>query len=171
MIDIRHRVPFRDLETPFLEILLHPNSSGTWRITRWILGIFAFICVSLGTAFFIVGATPVVGFMGLEVVLLYGAFWLSARDTKRREALSMSGQQLTIERVDSQGRARNMTLQPYWTRLQLEEIDERAVRVRLHSKGQAVEVGGFLPYVERRELATTLAEALADIRQPPAQPV
>lgn len=170
MIDIRHRVPFRDFETPFLKILLHPNLSGNWRITRWILGLFAAACTILGLLFFSVGATPVLGFMGLEVILLYGAFWLSARDSRRSEAVCMSGRQLTIERTDSQGRSRNTTLQPYWTRLRLQMEDDDAVHVTLQSKGQDVPIGEILPYGERRELASTLSSALADVQRVPSHP-
>ncbi|MDA0239824.1 MAG: DUF2244 domain-containing protein [Proteobacteria bacterium] len=166
MIDIQRLMPNPSTGSAILEIELHPNAMITRQMAKWVLGVFSGICLILGSIFFAAGATPVLGFMGLEIVLLSGAFWITLRNRKIREAIQLSANHLTIRRIDPNGREKLVSFHPYWTQLGFDRSSDQPAPVTLQSKGNSVEVGAFLPLVERRELANTLEAALQELRSP-----
>lgn len=106
------------------------------------------------------GAWPVTPFFGLDILLVYVAFRLSYRQARRREALRLTEEALTVERVDPRGERRHWRFQPFWLRVVLEEKDEHSNRLLLASHGRTLVVGSFLGPAERRDLARGLTEAL-----------
>ena len=70
MIRIKHRTDIQNLDGLLLEVFLSPNIATRLSVIRWILGLFGATCVLIGVLFALVGAQPVLGFMGIEVVLL-----------------------------------------------------------------------------------------------------
>ena len=68
------------------------------------LGVFAFT-IGLG---FLMGAWPVIGFMGLEILVVWVAFKMNYGATQRRQHLTATAKELTIENV-LPGRNRQIT--------------------------------------------------------------
>ena len=65
------------------------------------LGSLAF-CIGLG--FFLMGAWPVIGFLGLELLVVWVAFRMNYRAAKRRQTLTATESALTIENIGTRRR-------------------------------------------------------------------
>jgi uncharacterized membrane protein len=129
----------------------------------------AAICiVSFGTGllFFMLGAWPVIGFMGLDVALIYLAFRLNFRALRRYETLDLTDDALTVTRVEPSGRSQAWSFNPYWVRLRLEPRIGRSTELSLASHGQRLVFASFLSDSEREEFAHALSSALSAARSP-----
>jgi uncharacterized membrane protein len=119
---------------------------------------------AIGILFWIAGAWPVVGFLGLDVLLIYVAFRLSYRDARRYETLKLTASALSVERFVRGRRVLAEDLQPYWLNVLVEEERSGQNRLILRSHGRSLEVGAFLSPPEKSELADSLRAALAGLR-------
>jgi uncharacterized membrane protein len=139
--------------------------------SRGMVALALFVVAASGavaTLLLALGAWPVIGFTGLEVLLVLGLLWRHRRGGRRAmEVLVLAGNQLVVRRTDARGRREEVTLDAYWTRVSLEERPGTAGRLLLtERRRRGVEIGGLLGDAERRELAATLAEALRRYREP-----
>ena len=129
-------------------------------------GFFAFMLLvaaasfGAGVGFVLMGAWPVTGFFGLDVLLLYGAFRLNYRSGRMRETLSLEGDILTVERISVRGERRFWTFQPFWLRVLLIDTGADGNRLVLTSHGRSLTIAGFISPDERRVLAGDLQAAL-----------
>ncbi|MEQ8334828.1 DUF2244 domain-containing protein [Nisaea sp.] len=120
--------------------------------------------IAIGTVFWMAGAWPVVGFLGLDILLIYVAFRLSYRDARRYEIVRLTHAELTIERFVRGRRVLQKQLQPYWLKIEVEEERTGPDRLMLRTHGQSLEIGAFLSPPEKQDFADTLTGALAKIR-------
>lgn len=145
----------------FLDAVLHPHRSlpphGFVAVMAGLGGV-SFVA---GIAFVMLGAWPVTGFFGLDVLLVYLAFRLNYRSARRHETVRLTEESLVVESVGLRGERRRWQFQPYWLRVILEEPDEDSNRLMLASHGRSLVVGSFLAPSERRSLAGALKDALA----------
>jgi uncharacterized membrane protein len=118
-----------------------------------------------GLAFYLIGAWPVVGFLGLDVGLLWLAFRLNNRGARAVETVHLTPSALTVERVAVNGRRSRWQTQPYWLRVEFDDPPEPDSQLRLRSHGRSVVVGSFLPPEQRLDLATGLRDALDRLRR------
>jgi len=145
----------------FFERVLLPYRSLPPRGFNILMLVLAGISIAVGTLFVSLGAWPVCGFFGLDVGLVYLAFRLSYRSARQRETLRLADDQLTVERVGIRGDRRLWRFQAFWVRVIFEEQPDESNRLALASHGQTLPIGTFLPPPVRREVATTLRDALA----------
>jgi len=124
----------------------------------------AVIGFSLSLAFFLSGAWPVIGFMGVEWFLLYLAFRINYRRGRNYESLVLTRDKLEVQRVDHWGREQRWSFQPYWLQVQLLPAGAPDPDLALTSHGRSMTIGGFLAPEERITLASALNEALARVR-------
>lgn len=130
---------------------------------------FAVVGASSGIAalFLALGAWPIVGFAGLEALLVLGLLARHRRGGRRAmEVLALAGDHLVVRRTDTRGRREEAAFDAYWTRVSLEERPGTVSRLVLRERRREFEVGGLLGDAERRELAAMLAEALRRYREP-----
>jgi len=153
-------------DIPELDLLLRPHRSlsptGFWVIMA-ILAVWSFVG---GIVFLSVGAWPVIGFVGIDVALVWIAFRASYGD-RRYERVRLAGGILTIDGIDRRGRRTHHELPSYWVRVSLEAITD-SNRLLLSSHGRHIAVGSFLSPGERTELATQIQEALMRSKATPA---
>jgi uncharacterized membrane protein len=153
-----------DLAAPparvFFERVLLPYRSLPPRGFNVLMLVLAAMSVAAGTLFVSLGAWPVCGFFGLDVGLVYLAFRLSYRSARQRETLRLADDQLTVERVGIRGERRMWCFQAFWVRVIYEERGDDSNRLARASHGQSLPIGTFLPAPVRREVATTLCDAL-----------
>lgn len=113
-----------------------------------------------GLAFLMIGAWPVMGFFGLDVLLIYVAFKLNYRAARQYETIELNRDALMVTRVDPSGRHQNWHFNPYWVRLSLEgKSDDRTV-LTLHSHGRQLVIAHQLSNEERQEFVHALSGAL-----------
>ncbi|WP_088348432.1 MULTISPECIES: DUF2244 domain-containing protein [Rhodomicrobium] len=150
-------------EAHFSAVLLPHRSLGRKGFIT-LMSVISGVSFLTGIAFYLKGAWPVFGFFGLDVLLVYGAFKLNYRAARLYETVELTDEQLTVTRIHPSGRAESWSFNPYWVRLELEEIDNAANRLSLRSHGRELRIGTFLSDDEKRGFAHALGAALYDVR-------
>ena len=125
------------------------------------LGVVSFIT---GVAFLLAGAWPVLGFFGLDVLLVYIAFRLNYRSGRLHETVELTPARFTLTRVHPSGRQERFDCNPYWARVILREWPDGRTALSVVSQGKELAFARFLTDGERRDLASTLREALLTAR-------
>ena len=148
------------------ETVLRPHRSLPPRGFLILMLAIAGVSFVTGVAFVAMGAWPVTGFFGLDVLLLYGAFRLSYRSGRVCETVRLAGDDLTVERISVRGEVRTWRFQAFWLRLLLIEQGAERNRLLLRSHGRELAIGGFLTAEERRSLAAEIDDALTRYRNP-----
>ncbi|MGE0765161.1 MAG: DUF2244 domain-containing protein [Hyphomicrobiaceae bacterium] len=123
------------------------------------------VSFAAGLAFYLMGAWPVLGFFGLDAMLIYLAFRLNYRSGRLRETVELLPDLLTVTRFHPSGRREEFTFNPYWVRVELTEGRDGRTDLKLRLHDRVVSFGRFLTDDERRDLAGTLNGALADTRR------
>ncbi len=116
-----------------------------------------------GAMFYLAGAWPVTGFMGLDVALLWWAFNRNFADARRSERIEISETEVVLERLDKSQQVQRLTFVRAWVRVELDEDTERELvgELYLRSLGRSIPIGRFLGPAERKSLAKDLRSALA----------
>jgi uncharacterized membrane protein len=152
-------------EPVLFDAVLRPNRSLSPRgfvILMLVLGGCSF---AAGSAFVAIGAWPVFGFFGLDVLAVYVAFRLNYRSGRRYEALQLTARRLSLLRVNWRGQSERLDFQPYWLRVEIDEPVTQGSQILLTSHGRSTVIGSFLSPDERAEFARALRQALADLRR------
>jgi uncharacterized membrane protein len=126
------------------------------------LGLFNF-CV--GLAFIAAGAFPVVGFMGLEVFLLWLVFRASFRAQSARTFVRVTAETVDVRKVDGRGRERRACLPSGFARVELDRNADGPNALRLKASNRAYAIGEHLTPRERATFARRLDQALAEARR------
>lgn len=129
-----------------------------------LIGSIGAISFGTGLAFYLMGAWPIMGFYGLDVLLIYLAFRLNYRAARMYETVQLSQSELIITRVHASGRQERFSFNPYWARVRLGRDRYGRSELRLYLHGKEFAFGRFLSDDERREFAQTLAGALVESR-------
>ncbi len=118
--------------------------------------------------FFVMGAWPVVGFFGLDVLLLYLFFRWSYHTARAREEIALSALELSVRKISPKGDASHYRFNPAWVRLHREEDEEFGLqRLAVKERARLVDIGGFLAPVERAGFAREFAAALNEAKNGP----
>jgi uncharacterized membrane protein len=155
--------------TLFSAVLTPHRSLGRtgFVILMCLIGGISFVA---GLVFFIAGAWPVMGFFGLDVLLVYIAFKVSYRSAAAYEQVTMTASTLMVRKVSHRGHVAEWTLNPVWVRLQREEHDEFGIeRLFLISHGKRLPVATFLGPAEKASFANALSAALGEARRGPTR--
>lgn len=119
-----------------------------------------------GVAFLAMGAWPVFGFFGLDVLLLFIAFRINYRRAAAFEEFTVTPSALTVRKVSHNGRAREWSLNPLWARLEKDEYEEYGIaRLFLVSHGKKLTIASFLGPDEKAGFAEALTRALGDAKR------
>jgi uncharacterized membrane protein len=153
-------------EHPQFSAVLTPHRSLGPRGFLVFMAAISAISFGTGLMFFLMGAWPVMGFMGLDVLLVYIAFRINFRALRVYETVDLSPEALTVTRVAPTGRSQSWRFNPYWVRLSLDERVGRTSELSLASHGQRLVFGSFLTDPEREDFAAALREALHEARTP-----
>jgi uncharacterized membrane protein len=140
---------------------LTPNSSASPQGLRVLAMLLGGLAALTAGAFALLGAWPVLPFMGLEVgAALLLLRWHRRSALREREVVELTERALLLTRTDRRGRVRHEALEPYWLRVELGRLGGRP-RVLLRSHGRVIPLGASLTAEENRELHLALSDALA----------
>jgi uncharacterized membrane protein len=120
----------------------------------------ALVWLVAGLVFVVVGAWPVLPFLGLEALLLYGAFRLHQHAGNACEAINLTPRSLTVHRIDHWGKRSEFHFPPHWLQVNLDEPPGRRSPLELRSHGNSLTIGSFLLPEERLRLARSLRREL-----------
>ncbi len=130
-----------------------------------LMAVLAGASFAAGIPFLLIGAWPVFGFLGLDVLLVYLALRANYRAARAFEEIRVTPNQLLVCQISAKGRTHEERFNPRWVRLATSREELSGVtRVALVSKGVPLVIGSFLPPLHKEELANALAGALAQAR-------
>jgi uncharacterized membrane protein len=119
------------------------------------------VSFAAGVAFLLMGAWPVLGFFGLDVLVIYWAFRINFRRADASEEITVTPLELRVRRVSHRGHVVEWVLNPLWVRLDQKSDAEFGIeRLYLVSRGRRVSIGSFLGPNEKASFAKALLAAL-----------
>jgi uncharacterized membrane protein len=144
-------------------------SSTGFLVFMLVLGGLSFVS---GVMFVLIGAWPVFGFFGLDVLLVYWAFRVNFRAARAYEEVTVTASELTVRKVSHRGGVRQWTLNPLWVRLDRIVHEEFGIeRLFLVSRGRRLTIGGALGPDEKASFAQALSAALGEAKRGPTRTV
>lgn len=140
--------------------VLYPNRSLGRRGFTLFMVMLGLVSFAMGMAFLLMGAWPVFGFFGLDVLALYIAFRINYRAGEVVETIRLTDDELVIGRSERRRPAKEWKFQPYWVQVEVDEPRPHENRLLLKSHGRTLAIGSFLTPEERIDLAVALRDAL-----------
>jgi uncharacterized membrane protein len=126
------------------------------------------VSFAAGLAFLLMGAWPVLGFFGLDVLAIYWAFRVNFLRARAIEEISVTPSELRVRRVSHRGHVVEWVLNPLWVQLDQKIHAEFGIeRLYLVSKGRRVSIASFLGPDEKASFAKALLAALQTARRGP----
>ena len=133
--------------------------------------VMAFVSVAsfaAGIACLMIGAWPVLGFLGLDLLAIYFAFKINFRRAKAYEEILVTPSELRLRRVSHRGHVMEWAFNPLWVQLDQVVHEEFGIeKLYLISKGRRVALASFLGPDEKASFAKALMVALAAARRGP----
>ncbi|WP_420960249.1 DUF2244 domain-containing protein [Brucella sp. IR073] len=149
-------------DAPFFRALLVPHRSLGRTGFLVLMAVLLAGWIFTGILFLSIGAWPVFGFFGLDVLLVYLAFRWNYRAGRAREEISVSRTALDIRQVAPSGRTREHRFNPFWARFRVSRHVEIGITaMNVEGEGRRVAIGSFLNPDDRESFATAFAQALA----------
>ena len=150
---------------PLFAATLRPHRSLGRKGLRVVVSLAAVMATIPGMIFFSLGAWPIVGFMGLDVLLVWWALSASMRDGKQVELVTLWPDQLELKQVNGRGGETLTRFNPAFVKLVIDrDINERTVALHLRTRDRDVELGRFLNLDEKSSFAKAFGTALKRAR-------
>lgn len=154
-------------ETILFEAVSKPPAGLSPRGMRMLCWLAALAAAVPATVFTLMGAWPVLGFLGLEVALVLGLVATHRRWSRAAvESVLLTEGRLVVHRADGRGGLERAELDPYWSRVTLEEKPGAVPVLTVEARGRSAEIGRFLAPEQKRSLAAALDAALRSYRTP-----
>ena len=134
-----------------------------------LMGFLTAVSFAAGLAFLLMGAWPVFGFFGLDVLAIYWAFRINFRHAQAIEEITITASELRVRRVSHRGHAVEWVLNPLWVQLDQKTHAEFGIeKLYLVSRGRKISVASFLGADEKASFAKALSAALQAARRGPS---
>ena len=146
----------------YLDIKIYPNQSLTPKSLLLLMFLITIPASFIGVTFFILGAWPVLGFMGLEVLLIYIAFKVLFYKNKFYEHIILDREKLSIFFKKQNNTITKIELEPTWLQVQIENIYENEDILTISSHGKKIILANFLIPEERVKLAKKIRYGLRE---------
>lgn len=128
---------------------------------RWVIALAAVMASIPGLTFYAMGAWPIVGLLGLDVLVLWWALSASLKSGDAYEEITLWPDALDIRRVSAKGRETSVSFNPFYVRLAVvRDSDNRVTALRLVTRGGETEIGRFLTPSDKDQFARAFANAL-----------
>ena len=146
-------------------ILLRPNQSTDWKTSLIFISIIAFTCLAIGIGFAFAGATMILPFAGLEVILVGVCVYLVMKQTYKQEVITLTQETLKIEK----GEGKIDQVWEYfrmWSFVSVERPQHPwyPAHIVVTSKGERVPIGDFLNEDEKEELVSNLERIIQELK-------
>lgn len=153
-------------DAPVFTAVLRPHRSLSDKGLTYVMGFVGIVGLAVSIPFFLLGAWPVVGFMGLDVALIYLAFRANNRAARACEEILLTRFNLVVRAISPKGRTNERRFNPHWTRLEREEHpDFGTERLDLVQGRARLEIARFLGREQRGEFANAFQRALQEAKR------
>lgn len=157
----------RDESPPVFTATLSPQRSldrSGLLIAACVLGLSG---TAIATLFLVMGAWPVVGFVGVEIAVVIAVLLLHQRLGRTTEEVVLDARALTVTRRRGRRSVTRWEFPPGWLRVTVVDDEHgRPAGVLLASHGRRLAIGRFLTAEEQAAFAAALTAALAAWRAP-----
>src|SRR6202166_5218584 len=148
--------------------LLTPHRSLNRTGFLVLMAFLSVVSFAAGLALLLMGAWPVFGFLGLDVLVIYWAFRVNFRRANATEEITVTPSELRVRRVSHRGHVAEWVLNPLWVQLDQKIDAEFGIeRLYLVSKGRRLSIASFLGPDEKASFAKALTAALQAARRGP----
>ena len=155
-------------EPMLLSALLTPHRSLSSAGFFVVMGLIVGISFVAGLVFLSAGAWPVIGFLGVDVALVYWAFRANYLAAAAYEEVTVTPSELRVKKVSAHGKIAEWSLNPAWVRIERETHEEYGLlRLSLVSRGRNLVVGSFLGPAEKESFAQALSAAIGEAKRGP----
>ena len=154
----------QDANSETYVITLWPYRSLSVRGFRIFMAVLASLMSIIATGFFLLGAWPVIGFLGAEILIVWFAFKVNYRAGQLVETVKITPDYVQITRTNWRGNETQTCLDSPWVRAELFKEQEHRPKLFLRAHAQKMEIGTFMPLVEKNALAKALNDALMRVR-------
>lgn len=154
------------LAPPLFQAILRPHRSLSPRGMWFVIGLMLAGSAWVSSLMFLLGAFPVIGFNVAEMGLAIYLFRLNIRAARATEIIILTGDALIVRQTDMKGRRREVSFQPYFLRVSLEERPGCVPVLALTARNTREVIAAALGDAEKRSFAAALAEALRRWRVP-----
>ena len=143
-------------------ISLSPNSSlvGIYRII--FLASITLVCGGIGVIFYYLGAALILPFAGLELSILFVAFYLSFKWSSKKEKIYISQDIVKVERGINKAEYSWKEFRTF-TYFKIKKEKDKTIRLSFRSKGEDIFIGEFLNEDDKKILKdeiTSIIESL-----------
>jgi uncharacterized membrane protein len=153
------------MATVYLDAVLEPPRSLSTRGLNRVMLILGVFSAVFGLGFLLVGAWPVVGFLGVEILALCLVFRWSFRAQTARTYVRVTADEVDVRKVDGWGRERRASMASHFARVEFDRTATGPNALRLATSRTAYPLGEFLTPRERETFARRLMQAISDARR------
>jgi uncharacterized membrane protein len=148
----------------YMDAVLTPNRSLSDRGMVFLVGGIAVLFFLSSLVFLQMGALPVLGFFGLDLLAIWLAFRLSFRRQREQTRIVVTANTLQLHHRDARGREKRAEVPSAFARIELDEPLSPTSWLRVEYGQTAYVIGKFLTPDERRSLAQAMRGALQAAR-------
>ena len=143
-------------------ISLSPNSSlvGVYRVI--FLASITFVCGGIAITFYFVGASLILPFAGIELTVLFIAFYLSFKWSSKKEKIYISQETVKIEKGINRAEYLWEEFRTF-TSFQIKKEKDKTLRLSFKSKGQDVYFGDFLNEDDKNLLKDSIKDIIEEL--------
>ncbi len=152
--------------SPLFHAIITPQRSLSLAGQRRLLIAICLLCCLSAATFIRLGAWPVGGFTGLELLLAAILFRLHARAARASEVVILTEKTLRIIRTAPDGQRRETALPNAWLSVRLRERPGRVSALLLSTHGREEEIAAAIGEEPKRDLEQALSAALHRLRNP-----
>ena len=146
---------------PIFHARLTPHRSLGPKGFRILMGLFIAIWLVTGAVFLSLGAWPIFGFLGLDVLLVFLAFRWNYHSGKAHEEVLLSPHHLAIHKHAPSGTRSEHAFNPFWAKFDVKRHEFAGItRMSVAGEGRTVTLGGFLNPDDRESFAKAFGAAL-----------
>ncbi len=153
------------MSTVYLDAVLEPSRSLSRRGFNRVMMIFGGLSLFSSVVFLTLGAWPVVGFLGLEVLAVWLVFNWSFRSQTARTYVRVTADAVDVRKVDGWGRERRARVSAFFARVEFDRNASGPNALRLATSARAYYIGEYLTPRERESFARRLTQAISDARR------
>jgi uncharacterized membrane protein len=156
------------VDRPVFDATITPHRSLGQSGFRLVMSLVCLTSIVASVPFVLLGAWPVAGFFGLDILALFIAFKANFNAGRAFERIVVTPLEVVLRQVSHRGKEAIWRSNPVWTKLEREHVEDYGLmRLALVSRGRSVAVAAALSPQEREGFAQALGVALAKARRGP----
>lgn len=148
----------------YMDAVISPNRSLSRTGMHVLLGVVIAFNLMIAVFLLVLGAPPVLPFLGLDVLAIWLALRASFRAAERKERVRVTAEAVTVSREDEKGVRVVWTSPTAFTGVDLDQPDEHEARVRLRIYRKRLTLARSLSPPERVAFAAALRQAIRSAR-------